>query len=248
MKNIKLSVVIPAFNETNNLKRGVLDEVYEYLKKQKYPWEVLIIDDGSTDQTREEVKEQIKNKNGFRLIENTHGGKAVTVLSGMLETRGEVALFTDMDQATPIDQIEKILPQFETGFDIVIGTREGRRGAPLIRKLMAWGFSAVRGLLLGLPFTDTQCGFKAFNRKSIEIIFAALLKGWQQIRAKGAAVNAGFDVEILFVARKRNFKITEVGVDWRHVGSERVQAISDSLQALKDILRIRLNDLQGKYD
>ncbi|MDD2822935.1 MAG: glycosyltransferase [Candidatus Daviesbacteria bacterium] len=244
---MKLSIVIPAYNEAKNLKRGVLDDVYDYLKNQNYNYEVLIVDDGSSDSTVKLVEAEIKNKKGIRLIKNQHGGKAITVITGLLESIGDIVLFTDMDQATPLNQIEKIFPKFDNGFDIVIGSRKGREGAPPIRKLMGWSFSVLRGLMLGLPFTDTQCGFKAFNKKSIKVIFPDLLKSWKNIKASGSAVNAGFDVETLFIARKKGFKIAEVLVDWRHVGSERVQAVKDSLEALKDMVRIKVNDIQGKY-
>lgn len=248
MSNIKLSVIIPAYNEAKNLGSGALDEVSSYLKNQDYTYEVLIIDDGSTDDTAKLVEEKIKDKKWFKLIKNPHGGKAITVMTGLLESAGEVAVFTDMDQATPINQIEKFLPKFEEGFDIVIGTRQGRKGAPLVRKVMAWGYSTLRGIVLGLPFADTQCGFKAFNHESIGSIIPDVLEEWKKMRSSGAAVNAGFDVEILFSARKKGFKIAEVLVDWRHVGTERVQAINDSMEALKDMLRIKINDFQGKYD
>lgn len=248
MNNVKLSVVIPAYNESKNLGNGALGEVYDYLKSQSYTWEVLVVDDGSSDDTVQKVRDQIKGKEGFRLLENSHGGKAITVMTGMLAAKGEVAVFTDMDQATPIAEIEKLFPKFDEGYDIVIGSRKGRKGAPLIRKLMGWGFSSLRGLILGLPFADTQCGFKAFNQEAIQAVFPKLLAGWQKKKASGAAVNAGFDVETLYFARKKGFKIAEVLVNWRHVGSERVQAISDSVEALKDMARIKLSDIKGKYD
>lgn len=246
-KNIKLSVVIPAYNEVNNLKTGVIEEVYSYLKDQKYTYEVLIVDDGSADQTREIVKEQIKSKPNFKLVENPHGGKAITVMSGMLKASGEIAVFTDMDQATPLKEIEKFFPKFEEGYDIVIGSRAGRKGAPLVRKLLAWGFATLRNLVLNLPFTDTQCGFKAFKKDAIQKVFPELLERWRSMKASGAAVNAGFDVETLFIAKKKDLKIAEVSVNWHHVGSERVQAIKDSIDATFDMIRIRLNDFQGKY-
>lgn len=247
MSNVKLSVVIPAFNESKNLESGALSEVYNYLKNQSYIWEVLIVDDGSSDDTVAKVREQIKGREGFKLLENSHGGKAITVMTGMLSAQGEVVVFTDMDQATPIAEVEKFFPKFDEGFDIVIGSRKGRKGAPVVRKLMGWGFSMLRGLILGLPFADTQCGFKAFNRKAIQAVFPALLTDWQKMKASGAAVNAGFDIETLYLARKRDLKIAEVLVNWRHVGTERVQAVGDSLEALKDMVRIKLNDLRGKY-
>lgn len=246
---IKLSVIIPAYNESENLNHGVLDEVYNYLKKQNYTYEVLVIDDGSKDNTAQLVKKNIKGKASFKLIENPHSGKAITVMTGMFKASGQVVLFTDMDQATPINQIEKLLPKFDQDYDIVIGSRAGREGAPLIRKVVAWGFASLRDLILGLPFRDTQCGFKAFNQKAIQAIFPKVLKIWQSMRYSGnAAVNAGFDVETLFIAKNMGFKIAEVPVEWRFVGTERVQIIRDALEALKDMLRIRLTDLTGKYD
>lgn len=244
---IKLSVVIPAYNEEKNLKQGALGQVIEYFGKQDYPYEVLIVDDGSLDHTVELLEQQTKGLSSFKILRSPHGGKAVTVMTGMLSSVGDIVVFTDMDQATPIDEVEKLLPKFKEGFDIVIGSREGRKGAPLARKLMAWGWSLLRGVVLGLPFKDTQCGFKAFNRKAIEDVFPDMLDSWQNMKSSGAAVNAGFDVETLFLARKRGLKIAEVLIVWRHVESMRVQAINDSIQALKDMLRIRLNDLKGKY-
>lgn len=242
-----LSIVIPAYNEEANLKKGVLDEVWGYLKKIDYSYEVLIVDDGSSDNTLELIGKFIKGKNNFKLIKNSHGGKALAVMTGLLSAKGEIALFTDMDQATPLSEVGKFFPKFNEGYDIVIGSRRGRKGAPILRKLTAWGFAILRNIILGLPFPDTQCGFKAFNRKSREAIFPNLKSQWEAMKARGAAVNAGFDVETLFIARKSGFKIAEVDVNWHHVGSERVQIIKDSLDAIRDMLRIRWNDWMGKY-
>lgn len=248
MDQPKLSVIIPAYNEEENLKNGVLNDVDSYLDKQAYTYEVLIVDDGSKDKSVELIEQFISSKKNYRLIRNNHGGKAIAVMTGMLESRGRIALFTDMDQATPLAEIEKLLKEFGNGYDIVIGSRTGRKGAPAIRKLMAWGFALLRTLLLGLPFKDTQCGFKAFNRQAIEMVFQPLLKRWHKHRLNGAAVNAGFDVETLFLAKKMDLKIAEVGVEWHYVGTERVQAIRDSLDALQDMLKIRINDLTGSYN
>lgn len=247
MLHPRLSVVIPAYNESINLKSGVLDQVDNYLKKQDYTYEVLIIDDGSTDKTVELAKSIARNKKGFKIIENPHGGKAMTVMTGMMKSQGDIAVFTDMDQATPIDQIDKFFPQFAKGFDIVIGSREGRKGAPLIRKVSAWGFAALRNIILGLPIKDTQCGFKAFNRRSVEGVFPKIYGIWEAKKAGGAAVNAGFDVETLFLAKKLGFKIAEMPVNWHHVGTERVQLVKDAVEAVKDMLRIRINEIKGKY-
>lgn len=253
-----LSVVIPAYNEEKNLKKGVLHDVEEYLKKVEYPYEVILVDDGSTDKTAKFVTQFIKGKPSWRLIKASHGGKALAVMRGLLLATGEIALFTDMDQATPLSEVEKFFPYFEKGFstrggpasgwDIVIGSRKGRQGAPTLRKLAAWGFAALRSVILDLAFLDTQCGFKAFNVRAREAVFPKLQGIWDDMRAKGAAVHAGFDVETLFLARKRGLRIAEAPVKWHYVGTERVQLIRDSIDAVRDLLRIRVNDVMGKYD
>lgn len=245
---MKLSVILPSYNESANLQNGVLSQIDDYLSKKFKSYEVIIIDDGSSDNSVKLIDNFIKDKNNFKLIKNNHGGKAIAVMTGLLNSTGEIGLFADMDQATPISEIEKLLPYFEKGFDIVIGSRKGRQGAPVIRKLMAFGFSLIRTIILGLPFEDTQCGFKAFNRRSIESIFPSLKERWHKhLQKKGAAVNAAFDVETLFIAKKLGFKIKEVKVEWHHVGTERVQVLRDSYDAIIDILKIRMNDLSGDY-
>lgn len=244
---MKISIIIPAYNEERNLKRGVLKEVEDYLQNAKFSYEVVIVDDGSNDSTVSLVEELTKGKANWRILKEPHGGKAKAVMKGILDSRGEITLFTDMDQATPLNQIEKFLPKFEQGFDIVIGQRAGREGAPALRKLTAWGFAFFRNIILGLPFTDTQCGFKAFNSASREAVFSKMREEWEKIRVSGAAVNAGFDVEVLFLANKMGFKIAEVPVIWHYVGTKRVNLISDSLEAIKDMIRIKYNDLTGKY-
>ncbi len=244
---MKLSVVIPAYNEERNLKKGVLEGVEKYLENRKLDYEVIIVDDGSEDTTREIVKKYLLKNSKFKIIENNHGGKAMAVMTGMLEAAGEIVLFTDMDQATPIDQWDKFVPKFEEGSDIVIGSRHGRKGAPILRRLAAWGFSFLRGIILGLPFEDTQCGFKAFSRKTIEKIIPKIKGEWGILHFKGGAVNAGFDVELLYLAKKYGFKIAEVPVEWNYVDTERVQVIKDAAAAIYDMIRIRINDLKGKY-
>src|SRR5579884_266925 len=244
---MKLSIVIPAYNESKNLKSGSLSEVNEYLKKQNYSYQVLIVDDGSTDNTADLIEQQIKNFKNFNLIKNPHGGKTITVMSGMLKAQGEIALFTDMDQATPISEIEKLMPKFNEGCEVVIGSREGRKGAPLVRKIAAAGFALCRNIILGLPFKDTQCGFKAFKHGVVEKVYPEMLDRWKNHKTGGAAVNAEFDVELLFLCKKRGYKIAEVPVDWHHVGTERVQLVRDAIEAIEGMLKIRINDLTGEY-
>lgn len=244
---MKISVVIPSYNEERNLKRGALDDVFDYMEKGKLDYEVVIVDDGSSDSSDKLIKKYIEKHQKFRLIQNKHGGKAMAVITGMEEARGEIVLFTDMDQATPINQLNKFLPKFEEGYDMVIGSRSGRRGAPLVRKFAAWTFSVLRRIILDLPFKDTQCGFKALNKKSINKIVPRIKHEWGILHTRGGAVNAGFDVELLYLAKKYGFKIAEVGVEWNYVDTERVQVVKDALAAIYDMFRIRWNDFAGKY-
>ncbi|MEK7470719.1 MAG: dolichyl-phosphate beta-glucosyltransferase [Patescibacteria group bacterium] len=242
-----LSVVIPAYNEEYNLRTGVLDSVYDYLLEQKYSWEILFVDDGSTDGTVKIAEKFAKKHKGLIVFREPHRGKAGTVTAGILKAKGEIILFTDTDQATPIDQLEKILPKFNEGFDVVIGSRSGREGAPIIRKMMATGFSLLRMLILRLPFKDTQCGFKGFKNAAANNIFRKLQIFGEKSSTVGASVFAGFDLEVLYVARKLGYKIAEVPVDWHHKEGTKVNPIKDSIEGLKGLLMVRLNAIMGKY-
>jgi len=149
MSNIKLSIVIPNFNEKENLDRGVLEEVYNYLKKVRYNYEVLISDDGSTDGSKEIAENFARSHQGFRVLPNPHGGKAKAVYAGIKAAKGEIVLFTDMDQSTPLKEVEKLLPWFDEGFDVVFGSRgKARENFPWYRQLTSWGFRVVRGIFL----------------------------------------------------------------------------------------------------
>ena len=243
----KLSVVIPAFNEEKSIKRGSLEEVWSFLKKQKYNWEVIVVDDASTDNTLSLSQEFAKTHKGIKVLAEPHRGKGGSVIAGMLKASGDVVIFCDMDQATPIEEFEEFVPKFEEGYDIVIGSRSGRRGAPLIRKLMAYGFSILRTIVLRLPYKDTQCGFKAFRKEASERIFAKMKIFSEKSKARGAAVSAGFDLEALYLARKLGFRVAEVPVAWFHKETERINPIKDSFEGLRDLLKVRINALEGKY-
>jgi glycosyltransferase involved in cell wall biosynthesis len=242
-----LSVILPAYNEEYNLRTGVLDSVYDYLSDQKYSWEILFVDDGSTDATAKIAKNFAAKHENFIVLSEPHRGKAGTVTAGILKARGEIILFTDTDQATPIDQIEKILPKFKEDYGVVIGSRHGREGAPLIRKLMASGFSFLRLIILRLPFKDTQCGFKAFSATAAKEIFKRLEIFSSKNTSKGASVTAGFDLEVLYIARKLGYKVAEVPVDWHHKEGTKVDPIKDSIEGFKGLIMVRLNSIKGKY-
>lgn len=248
MKKQNLSVVIPAYNEHSSLERGVLASVWDHLKGQDYSWEVLIVDDGSTDDTADLAESFAKTHNGFRVLKEPHRGKGGSVIAGVLAAEGEIILFTDMDQATPINQIEKFMPKFKQGFDIVIGSRVGREGAPLMRKVMAYGFMFLRTLVLRLPYKDTQCGFKAFRREAARKIFKRMKIFSEKTRTSGASVAAGFDLEILYIARKLKLKVVEVPVEWHHQEGTKLNPIKDSWEGLRDLMRVRINAFLGRYN
>lgn len=245
-----LSVVIPCYNEEPNIRLGALDKVANYLEKQSYSWEVLVIDDGSTDQSAGLIQEFSSANRGFHLVKRKHQGKASTVVSGMLMATGTYVLFTDLDQATPLHQIEKLLPWMQKDFDIVIGSRNSRRlGAPFLRRIMGPGFMFIRNLILGLGgIMDTQCGFKLFRGKIVKVVFEKLTLYKQQRNVSGSRVTAGFDVELLFIANKLGYKIKEVPVEWHYVDTRRVSPLIDSMDALIDIVKIRVNDIFRLYN
>lgn len=245
-EKIQLSVVIPAYKESSNLDKGALDEVYEFLKDQKYSYEVLVVDDGSPDDTADKAEKITKSWKGFKVLREPHRGKGGTVIAGILKAKGEIVLFTDMDQATPITEVTKFFPEFKKGSDIVIGSRAGRKGAPLTRKMMAYGFMILRTLILRLPYKDTQCGFKAFTNKAAQEIFGTM-KEYLERSPENAAVTAGFDLEFLYIARKKRMKVKEVQVKWTHKGTDRVNPFRDSIDAIQDMMRVRINALMGKY-
>lgn len=249
MTNPFLSIVIPSYNEETNIRLGSLDKVSRYLERQPYSWEAILVDDGSTDGSPDLMDAFAKVNPGFSVMHNMHRGKAETVVSGVIKARGSIVLFSDLDQATPISELEKILPWFDKGFDVVIGSRNRKReGAPLSRIIMARGFMILRGLILGLRgITDTQCGFKAFKRHVAKDIFARLELYASNQEVHGPMVTAGFDIETLFLAKQLGFKIKEVPVEWHYVETRRVSPIKDSVQGFVDMLRIRINAWQGKY-
>lgn len=243
-----LSVVIPAYNEEINLKRGVLNSVYEYLKNKDFAWEVFVLDDGSSDKTVQLVEDFNKKHKNFFLKKEPHRGKGGTLIAGADYANGEYVLFADMDQSTPMDQFDKFIPKLEKGYDVAIGSRSGRPGQPLIRKIMAYGFVILRTLILRLPFKDTQCGFKVYKSSAAREIFKRT-----QIYKKGnvskmGSVTAGFDIEVLYIARKLGLKIAEIPVEWYEYGQRKeVNPIADSIEGFRGMMMVRINSLQGKY-
>ncbi|MDP3988158.1 MAG: glycosyltransferase [Candidatus Levybacteria bacterium] len=253
MGKIFLSIVIPCYDEMANLQKGVLDKVEYFLNKKKFAYEIIVVDDGSKDGSVEFIKKFAKNNSKFRLIENSHLGKAGAVTTGVLEAKGDYILFTDMDQATPIEEMEKILPYFEEkngAFDVVIGSRNTRRkGSPFYRLIISRSAIILRKIIVGVnDLSDTQCGFKAFKRNAAQKLFTRVKdihSGFKEI--SGSAVTAGFDIELLYLASKMGYKIKEVPVEWLYVETRRVSPVKDSVDGLRDLLIIKMNDFKGKY-
>lgn len=245
-----LSVIIPAYNEEPNFKKGLIDEVPRFLENQDYTYEVLIVDDGSSDNTASLAQEFAKSHKNFRVIKNPHQGKAQTVKKGVEEANGDLILFTDFDQATPISEVANLL-KYIPEYDIVIGSRQlagaKREKEPIHRHIMGLGFNFVVQLLTIRGIRDTQAGFKLFKGNIAKELFSALKVYSKGKQVKGALVTA-FDVELLFLANKRGYKIKEVPIVWHHVATTRVNPIKDSLRMFRDVVKIRLNDIKGVYN
>ncbi|MEO8581150.1 MAG: dolichyl-phosphate beta-glucosyltransferase [Patescibacteria group bacterium] len=248
--SITLSVVIPSYNEMKNLKKGLLDQVHDFLSKQSYSWELILTDDGSTDGTVDQLKAFAERKSHVKVLQNRHSGKGPTVSAGMLTAEGKYRAFTDFDQSTPIEEVNRAMDLIKKGYDVVIGSREGegakRDEEPFYRHLMGRVFNFFVQLLALRGIQDSQCGFKMFSDSATKKLFTALFVYGETQERKDAFMGA-FDVEILFLARKWGLKLKEMPVEWRHVESDRVNPLKDSVRMFRDILRIRFAWAAGKY-
>jgi dolichyl-phosphate beta-glucosyltransferase len=246
-----LSIVIPAYNEEHRLPES-LDKIIAFLQTRDYSAEVIVVDDGSTDNTVGILEGFMARYPFFSSIKNNHRGKGHAVRTGMLAAQGTYVLFSDADLATPIDEVERLLAFLEDGYDIAIGSREGlgaqRINEPGYRHLMGRVFNLLVRLVAVGGFQDTQCGFKCFRREAAQDLFQRVqLYGAEAGLAKGGMVT-GFDVEVLFLALKRGYKVKEVPVQWHYGANTKVNPLLDSARMFMDVLRVRLNDWRGKYN
>jgi len=247
---MRISLIIPCYNEEVNIQKGVLDKIGNYTQNDQRFSEVLIVDDGSSDSSKAVIKNKyLKTYPKFHLVQNSHQGKAFAVLTGINQAKGDYVIFTDIDLATPIDEVEKLIVKIKEGGQIVIGSRNNSRtGAPLMRKIMAKGFIFIRNIIIGLKgIKDTQCGFKLFEKQAALKIIDKLQVFHDKRIAIDSSVSAGFDIEFLFLGQKLGYKIIEVPVIWRHVETKNVNFIRDTIETLVDIFKIKLLDSQGKY-
>jgi dolichyl-phosphate beta-glucosyltransferase len=236
-----LSVIIPAYNEEKRLPK-TLKEIDEYLRKQNYDYEILVVNDGSQDKTAEIVKELIPKIKNLNLIDNQkNNGKGYVIRQGMLKAKGKYRIFTDADNSTSLDQIEKMFPFFQEGFDVIIGSRD-IKGAKIVlpqpwwRRLLGNIFNLIVQVICGLwGIWDTQCGFKGFTERATKDIFS-----------KTKINRFAFDVEVLVIAKKLGYKIKEIPVVWINDPESKVK-FKSMIKMLFEVFQIRLNLIKKIY-
>jgi dolichyl-phosphate beta-glucosyltransferase len=236
------SIVIPAYNESARLG-ATLEKVLAYVHAQRWDAEVVVVNDGSRDDTADIIRSFAAKDPIVQLVENPgNRGKGYSVRNGMLHARGKIVLFSDADLSSPIEEAPKLFHALESGADIAIGSRWLRaetqtQRQPLHRQIFGRVFNLLLRVTLGLKFKDTQCGFKAFKQPAVRAVFP-----YQKIE------RWGFDPEVLFIARKSGFKVAEVPVLWGHSGDTRIHPVIDGSKMFMEMLRIRWYSLTGKYN
>ncbi len=234
-----LSIIIPAHNEEQRLP-GSLDKIVAFLEEQDYEAEVIVVENASQDNTAGVVEEFVARYPLISMVREERPGKGLAIKLGMLAGRGEYLFFCDADLSMPIEEVARFLPPALDDYDVAIASREvegaRRYGEPDYRHLMGRVFNFLVRLLTVPGFQDTQCGFKCFRRAVARDIFPyQTIEGW------------GFDVEVLFIAHKRGYRIVEVPINWYYMANSRVSPIKDTLMMLGELLKVRLNDWRGMY-
>jgi glycosyltransferase involved in cell wall biosynthesis len=239
-KGVVFSLVIPAYNEASRLPAS-LARARAYLDAKGAPYEVLVVDDGSTDATADQVKALAAEWPALRLVRGPHRGKGAAVREGLLAAQGEWVAIADADLSMPVEEFDRFTEGAAGPCDIFIGSREApgarRFGEPAYRHAMGRGFNALVRLLLLPGIQDTQCGFKRLRRAvALDLCRRQTIAGW------------GFDVELLYIARRRGYTMREVGIDWYYMPDSRVSPLRDTLTMLRDVLQIGWNARRGAYD
>ncbi|HZS02577.1 MAG TPA: dolichyl-phosphate beta-glucosyltransferase [Chloroflexota bacterium] len=234
-----VSIVIPAFNEAERLP-ATLAQLGQFLGGEAYPAEIVVVDDGSTDRTVAVAEQAAAADPRVRVLRAPHRGKGAAVRRGMLEAQGAVRVMCDADLSMPAHELPKLLAPLAAGADVALATREGagarRIGEPYLRHLMGRVFNTLVRLLAVPGLHDTQCGFKAFTAASAVALFGA-----------STVDGFGFDVEVLYLARKRGLRLVEVPIAWYYQASSRVSPLRDTIRMIRDVLRVRWNDARGVY-
>lgn len=235
-----LSIIIPAYNEEQRLPY-TLEQIFSFLKEQSYQAEVLVIENGSTDRTYQIATGFAQRYPNLRVLQEKQRGKGNAVRLGMLEARGEQRFMCDADLSMPIGELTKFLPPVLNGTDIAIASREVQGAVryyePYLRHLTGRVFNYLIRLLVLPTLQDTQCGFKCFRAQVAEDIFRyQTLTGWS------------FDVEVLYIAQCKGYRIHEIPIDWYFNADTKISVLKDSWKMFVDLLTIRLNALRGVYD
>lgn len=217
-----------------------LKRVTDYLARQGFSAEVVVVDDGSTDATVQLVAKFAAGSAAVHLLRNPHQGKGAAVKAGMLRATGEYRFLCDADLSMPIEELAKFLAPSAANYDIAIGSREiagaHRYNEPSYRHLMGRIFNLIVRLLVVGGIQDTQCGFKCFRGPAADVLFPVQ-------RSQGF----GFDVEILFLAQRRGMRIVEIPIEWYHEKESKVSPLRDTLAMLRDVLAVRWNSMVGRY-
>jgi dolichyl-phosphate beta-glucosyltransferase len=245
------SVVIPTFNEAERIDRTI-ETVLHYLSCQPYTSELIVVNDGSSDDTLDRANRWRERSSLISVVDTAHAGKAAAVRRGVETASHELVLFSDADLATPIENLGHFREEIAAGYDIVIGSREGagasRIGEPAMRHIMGRAFNGLVRVLLLPGIQDTQCGFKLFTQASACDLFStALLYQAADGLDTGARVTA-FDVELLVIARRHGYSIKIVPVTWTFGENSKVSPVHDTINNLSDVLKVKWHDLQGRYD
>jgi glycosyltransferase involved in cell wall biosynthesis len=246
----EISLVIPAFNEGHRIEQ-TLREALAFMATDFPVSEIILVDDGSTDDTLPIARAIASENPMLRVIGNRHGGKAVAVRTGMVEAKGNLIGFSDADLATPLHHLHDLVAAVNRGCAIAIGSREGagskRIGEPIYRQILGRAFNWLVRIVALPGFADTQCGFKLFRRDALEqILPRILLYSDASETVTGPRVTA-FDVELLVIARRQRLRTCPVPVTWRYGEQTKVDPVRDTWHNLTDVVRILVNNRRGRY-
>ena len=235
------SIVLPAYNESERIA-ATIEKIFAFATQRGWQAEIIVVNDGSSDDTAEVVRRSAATRPGVRLLQNPgNRGKGYSVRHGMLQAQGEILLFSDADLSSPIAEAEKLFAAIASGADIAIGSRWLKtelqlRRQPLFRRIYGRIFNLALRLVLGLQFKDTQCGFKAFNRRAAHALFPLQkIERW------------GFDPELLYLAERLHLRVEEIPVTWAHREGTRINPLRDGMHMFVEMLQIRWNGLRGEY-
>lgn len=246
------SIVIPAYNEQDKISSS-LTQVVNFMRSYCSSFEVIVVDDGSKDTTASIVESYSVENPEVRVIRNPHKGKGFAVLTGMNAASGDLIYMADADLSAPMTELKKLAVWVtDQNFDIAIASREGigaeRVGEPLHRHIMGRIFNLLIQIIALPGIRDSQCGFKLFKKEAAKDIFKRMRVYGKDTKELTKPFTGAWDVEVLYLSKKLGYNVKQVPIVWTHVKTTRVSPVRDSVKMALDVLRIRLNDLLGRYD